>query len=83
MKKLKQIGSDLTINIVEHWMTQNFWEYYITDAVHDDDIVTALVLGYEDEIGYISLSEISPFVISKTKCLDDVIPPPGWNWGEV
>lgn len=70
------------LNIVEHWITKGFWEYYITDEVFDDDIVAALVMGFETEIGDISRSEIKPYIITKTKDLD-IMPPPGWQWVEV
>lgn len=81
MRKLKSTSHGTVLNIVEHWITRGFWEYYITDEVFDDDIVCALVMGIETEIGDISRSEIKPHVVTKTKNLD-ILPPPGWQWVE-
>lgn len=81
MRKMKnEFGS---VNVKEHWMTRNFWEYYITDEDFDEDIVRAVILGDETDIGDISKSEILPFVISKTKKLNGIMPAPGWSWVEV
>jgi len=71
------------LNILEHWITKGYWEYYITDEKFSDDIVAALVMGYETEIGDISKAEIRPYIITKTDDLDGVLPPPGWQWVEV
>lgn len=80
----KMINNNGTVlNIVEHIIIQNFWEYYITDEKFDDDIVRALVMGFDDEIGDISLSEIKPYVITRTRNLGDVMPAVGWAWDEV
>jgi hypothetical protein len=80
MRKMKnQYG---IVNIVEHIMTRNFWEYYITDDKFTDDIVRAVVMGDETEIGDISLSEIKPYVTSKTKRLNEIMPAEGWEWVE-
>jgi len=70
------------VNVVEHIIIKNFWEYYVTDNKFSDDVVRAVVMGDETEIGDISLSEIKPYVISRTKKLDDVMPADGWNWIE-
>lgn len=80
MKKMKsEVG---IINVVEHIILRNFWEYYITDETFGDDgdIVQALVMGYETELGDISLDEIKPYIISRTKNLEEVMPAEGWRW---
>jgi hypothetical protein len=68
------------VSIIEHIIIINFWEYYITDDKFSDDIVRAVVCGDEVEIGDISLSEIKPYTISRTKKLDDIMPAIGWEW---
>ena len=81
MKKMThKNGTELTIT--EHIITRNNWEYYVTNEKFNDDIVCCLVLGFEDEIGDVSLSEIRPHVISRTKDLEEVMAAPGWSWIE-
>lgn len=72
----------IKLNIVEHIILRNFWEYYITDQIPvegNNDIKTALVMGEEIELGDISLSEIKPYIISRNKTLD-IMPAQGWEW---
>ena len=70
-----------TVNVVEHVMTKNMWEFFITDDNHNEDVVRAVVVGFEIEIGDVSLSEIKPFVISReTEDLEELMPAPGWAW---
>jgi hypothetical protein len=72
-----------SINVVEHIILRNFWEYYVTDNRYTKDIVRCLVMGYETELGDVSMGEIKPFIITKTKRLDDVMPASGWQWLEI
>lgn len=78
----RMINENVTLNVVEHIITRNYWEYYVTDNRYSADIVQALVLGYEDELGDISLSEIGPYVINRVKLEPDseVLAAPGWRW---
>ena len=79
MRKMKnECGS---INVVEHVILRNYWEYYITDDKYSDDIVRALVLGDETELGDISLNEIKPYIVSRSRKID-MMPAPGWQWEE-
>jgi hypothetical protein len=82
MKKMKNADGQV-LNVVEHWIAKNFWEYYVTDDVFNEDIVRALVMGFETEIGDVSRSELRPYLISKTKNMSDVMPASGWQWVEV
>ena len=70
----------IRINVTEHLMTKNLWEFYITDDKHSDDIVRALVMGYSTELGDISLAEIKPFVTMRTTDLNEILPPEGYVW---
>jgi len=81
MRQMQNEYGDV-INVLEHWILRNYWEYYITDDKFSDDIVRALVMGDETELGDVSLSEIKPYTISRTKDLEDIMPAVGWKWKE-
>lgn len=77
----KMSNGKVTLIVTEHLMTRNFWEYYVLESpTNTKDIKQCLVLGYENEIGDVSMSEIKPFLISKTNKLDNVAPAPNWDW---
>jgi len=79
------IGEQGTINVVEHIITKNLWEFYIIDDpenVRPEGYVTALVMGHETEIGDVYLPEIEPYIISRTTQLNEVFPARGWSWVE-
>jgi hypothetical protein len=83
MRTMEKDG--IEIHIKEHIILKNLWEYYVTDDVPiegEPDIVQALVVGFETELGDVSLSEIKPYIISRTKSLNEVLPAPNWNWKE-
>jgi len=87
MKKMigNSMGEQGTINVVEHIMTKNMWEFYIMDDpenVRPEGYATALVMGHETEIGDVYLPEIEPYIVSRTTRLDEVFPAPGWSWVE-
>lgn len=67
-----------TINVVEWIITQNFWEYYVTDDT-DGSIAFCLVHGFETELGYVCLEEIKPYIRIRTKDLT-MQPAIGWEW---
>jgi len=84
MKKMigNSMGEQGTINVVEHIMTKNMWEFYIMDDpenVRPEGYATALVMGHETEIGDVYLPEIEPYIVSRTTRLDEVFPAPGWS----
>lgn len=68
------------LEIVEHIMLRNMWEYYVTTDVYQDDIVLCLVMGFETELGDVPLNEIKPYIISRTKDLANVMPASGYSW---
>jgi hypothetical protein len=72
-----------TLTVTRHIMTRNMWEYYLTDDVMegtDGDIVRALVMGIETELGDVSLKELKPYMISNTADLSELAPAGGWSW---
>jgi hypothetical protein len=80
MRKMKNSSYGTVVNVVSLAMTSNFWEYFITDNHFTDDIVTAVVKGFETEMGDISLKEIKPYLMCQSSDLRDVMPAPGWEW---
>ena len=80
----KMIKDNLKLDVVEHIMLRNMWEYFVlADEAGDEpdsDIKYALVMGFNDEIGTVSLSEIKPYVISRTSRLDEIMPASGYQW---
>ena len=77
--KSNQYGTEL--KVTQFLMTTNMWEYYVLKAPENtDDIKQCLVLGYAEEIGDVSMSEIKLYLIVNTKKLDEVAPAPGYAW---
>ncbi len=85
MRKMTKDG--LTLNVVEHIILKNMWEYYILatedeDTIPNSDIRYALVMGFEDEIGSVSMSEIEPYIVSRTTNLNSLFPASGYQWAD-
>jgi hypothetical protein len=80
------IKDNLKLDVVEHIMLRNMWEYFVladeAGDKPDSDIKYALVMGFNDEIGTVSLSEIKPHVISRTSRLDEIMPASGYEWAD-
>jgi hypothetical protein len=68
------------INVVEHIILSNGWEYYVTDDKHDKDTVLCLVMGFETELGDVYLPELRGHIRSRTKDLTELMPADGWEW---
>ncbi len=80
MRKLVD-RSGHVLRVVEFFMVRNMWEYYVLEAkTNTDDIKLCLVLGAENEIGDVSMSEVKPYVISRERDLSKVMPAPGYSW---
>tara|TARA_Y100000310_G_scaffold215672_1_gene216610 strand:+ start:415 stop:690 length:276 start_codon:yes stop_codon:yes gene_type:complete len=86
MKMRKMIKGNLKLKVVEHIMLRNMWEYFVlADEAGDEpdsDIKYALVMGFNDEIGTVSMSEIQPHVISRTTDMNELLPASGYHWGD-
>jgi len=80
--KMKQTSTGIVLNISEFIMTRNFWEYYVITGKGEGnkDIRQCYVIGYETEIGDVSMTEIEPYIMSRTKRLSSLMPAPGWTW---
>lgn len=79
MRKMKS-DFGATVNVVEHIILENGWEYYVTDNKFDDEIVQCVVMGFETELGDVWMPELKGLIRSRTKDLTDLMPCPGWKW---
>lgn len=78
---MRQLSKGNTIlNITQHIILRNGWEYYVTDCKHNANTYQCLVMGFETEIGDVYLPEIQPYIVSRTKDLSDVMPCQDWTW---
>lgn len=82
----KMIKGNVKLDIVEHIILRNMWEYYIlADEDGDDpdsDVKYALVMGFEDEIGTVSMSEIKPHILTRTSHVNGIFPAAGYQWAD-
>jgi hypothetical protein len=78
--KMKCNEFEAELNVSQHIILQNFWEYYIEEP-NEDGVAFGFVMGYENELGYVDLNEITPYAISKTDPnVDEIMPAAGWSW---
>jgi len=68
------------LKVVEHIITKNFWEFYVTTDKHSEDIIRCYVVGDFPELGDVSMKEIRPYIITRTSDLSEVMPAPEWQW---
>jgi len=82
----KMVKGNLKLDVVEHIILRNMWEYFVlADEAGDEpdsDIKYALVMGFNDEIGTVSMSEIKPHIISRTTDMNELLPASGYHWEE-
>ena len=78
MRQMKNTDGTI-VDVIEHIMLKNGWEYYILEAANEDGIAFALVVGSHVELGNVSISEIEPHIWSRTTDLD-IMPAPNWRW---
>ena len=77
---------NVELKVVEHIILRNLWEYYVLErelgdvVTHDPDIVYALVMGDTQEIGTVSMREISKYIFMRTADLSDLEPAIGYSW---
>ena len=68
------------LDVIEHVILSNMWEYYILEAADVDGIAFALVVGDYTEMGTVSMDEIQPYILTRTTQLDGIMPAPQWAW---
>jgi len=84
MRKMKNTSTGLELNIVEHIILTNFWEYYVTDRKDPTNphIAECFVMGFENELGDVYLPEIAPHVVTRARVLREVAPAVGFHWSD-
>lgn len=81
MSRILVSPSGEKLKVTEHIILKNFWEYYVLEAeTNTSDVKLCLVMGAETEIGDVYLPEIKPYVISRTKKLENILPAPNYSW---
>ena len=70
----------LKLEVKEHIITQNMWEFYVLEEPDENGVTFALVSGDYDELGFVSLDEIAPFILLRTKDMEGIAPAPGYSW---
>ncbi len=78
----KMTDGTITVTVVAFFMTRNFWEYFITDEKPDGSVVWCVVYGDFVEYGPVNMDEAKPYIITLSKRLEGLAPPPGWQWVE-
>ena len=74
------VNGSTELEVVEHVMLQNMWEYYVTEMPDESGIGWALVVGDVTEYGTIDQQAIDNYSSSRTNKLDDLLPAPNWYW---
>ncbi len=81
MRQMRNKSTGSVLTVTEHIITKNFWEYYLTNEETDDPMVKfGFVMGFENELGYIYIPEISPYILTRTNNLTEVMPATGYEW---
>lgn len=82
MRQMKVSWMSKPVNVYGWAITAHGWEYYFLDN-KKSDIRFAYVIGYESEMGDVSMSELSPFIRSITfddADLQHIAPAPDCEW---
>ena len=75
--------TEVVLEVTEHIILKNFWEYYVLEApTNTADTKLCLVCGFEEEIGDVWLPELTPYIIGRTKNLDELLEPRSYRWME-
>ena len=69
-----------TVDVIEHIILRNYWEYYILEEADENGIAFALVMGDYTEMGNVSMDEIEPYIVSRTTDLVELMPAIKWSW---
>lgn len=81
--KMRKLNSETVVTVYGWFITRHGWEYYLLDDKRNCDVRFALVHGYEQEMGDVSMEEVYPF--RRTACyvpseIRELNPAPGWVW---
>ena len=77
----KERGSGLKMQVVLHYITKNFWEYYLEEPDKQGNTF-GFVMGLENELGYVNINEIEPYVsmVTRGEALNGIMPAEGFEW---
>ena len=80
--KVMQGPNGEQLKVWKHFITRNFWEFYLEEPV--DGVSFGLVMGDDTELGYVSIDEIKPFVASQAEPdKTEFMPAPDWKWVDI
>lgn len=75
------VKGGIKLKVVEHIILKNLWEYFVCESpTNTDDVKLCLVMGFENEIGDVNIPEIRPYIVLRTKNLQEVMPAAGYQW---
>lgn len=81
MRNMRRPGSKVTLRVMEHIILINGWEYYVLDDSNNTaEIKCCFVMGFENELGDVDFDELKPYIKSRTKKLNDIMPATGYEW---
>lgn len=81
VKKMKHKISGTVLEVEQHLILRNGWEYFVcTNKTDHPDKKMCVVLGFEQEWGEVWMPEIKKHIVSSTKDMSVVMNPPDWVW---
>lgn len=78
---MRQNDTGSVVKVFGWALTRNGWEYFILEP-KGTRRPTAIVMGFETEMGSVDLQEIKPYVVAfaAEHDLQDLAPCAGWEW---
>lgn len=80
MRQMISKSGNTILNVTQHIILANGWEYYVTDNSFNKDTFMCLVMGFETEIGDVYLPELRGHILSRTTNLAEIMPAEGYDW---
>ena len=74
------VKGNAELEVVEHVILQNMWEYFVTEKPDEHGVGWALVVGDAVEYGTVAEYDIRKYGISRTTDLTELMPAPNWSW---
>lgn len=83
-RMMRSVDGSQTVTVHGFFMTRpNWWEFYLLDSNVNNDIRLALVDGFAQDMGDISMREYQAHIcsyITSDSDLAGIAPAPGWEW---
>lgn len=80
MRKMRHIRSGVEFNVVEHIITENLYEYYVTEDKVSKDVKWCLAVKPMNEMETLYIPTIKKYILNRTKNLKIVYPAPDHEW---